>query len=212
MQQQGKLNDGKTLDYAKGLFIGSYRGLPTVRHGGAWGGYRAELLRFPQQHFSVACLCNVSNANPEKRAEQVAGVYLANVMKPERSASRGLVTKETTVTLTPVQLAAVMGAYRNSEEGNVARVIVVKGNLEVELCGSIFTLHALTPTRFVPVGFPEDIALTFDLARPIAVMKVTGDQLLAADYQKIREFRPSEDELAATRAITEAMNSQSFIA
>jgi hypothetical protein len=122
------------------------------------------LLRFPQQHFSVACLCNLSNANPEKRAEQVAGVYLENVMKPERSASRGLVTKETTVTLTPMQLAAVMGAYRNSEEGNVARVMLVKGNLEVELYGGIFTLHALTPTRFVPVGFPEEVALIFDLS------------------------------------------------
>jgi hypothetical protein len=31
-----------------------YRGLATVDHGGADAGYRADLLRFPQQHFSVA--------------------------------------------------------------------------------------------------------------------------------------------------------------
>ncbi|HLY19426.1 MAG TPA: serine hydrolase domain-containing protein, partial [Bryobacteraceae bacterium] len=56
--QRGKLNNGKELDYASGLVHGKYRGLPTVDHGGADAGYRADLIRFPEQHFSVACLCN----------------------------------------------------------------------------------------------------------------------------------------------------------
>src|SRR5216684_9118175 len=64
VQEQGQLNGGKVLDYAKGLFIQDYRGLRTVSHGGSWGGYRAELLRFPEQHFSVACLCNLGSARP----------------------------------------------------------------------------------------------------------------------------------------------------
>ena len=80
IQDPGKLNNGKTLDYAKGLFIGEYRGLRFVDHGGSWGGYRAQLLRFPEQHFSVACLCNLANANPEKRARQVADVFLGSEM------------------------------------------------------------------------------------------------------------------------------------
>ncbi len=83
IQEQGKLNGGKVLDYAKGLFIADYRGLHTVSHGGAWGGYRAELLRFPEQHFSVACLCNRGDANPSRRAHQVADVYLSSLMKPK---------------------------------------------------------------------------------------------------------------------------------
>src|SRR6267143_334462 len=82
IQERGKLNNGKVLDYAKGLRLRDYRGLQTVSHGGAWGGYRAELLRFPEQHFSVACLCNVGNANPTKRAHEVADVYLGSLMQP----------------------------------------------------------------------------------------------------------------------------------
>jgi CubicO group peptidase (beta-lactamase class C family) len=81
MQEPGKLNNGKSLDYAKGLFVGNYRGLRFVDHGGSWGGYRAQLLRFPEQHFSVACLCNVGNADPDKRAHRVADIYLADAMK-----------------------------------------------------------------------------------------------------------------------------------
>ena len=54
--QCGKLNSGKDLDYAFGLVHGMYRGLATVDHDGADAGYRADLLRFPQLHFSAACL------------------------------------------------------------------------------------------------------------------------------------------------------------
>ncbi len=62
--QRGKLNNGKELDYAAGLEHGKYRGLRTIDHGGGDAGYRADLLRFPDQHFSVACLCNKGEINP----------------------------------------------------------------------------------------------------------------------------------------------------
>src|SRR5467141_1297659 len=88
IQERGKLNNGNVLEYAKGLFVQDYRGLHTVSHGGSWGGYRAELLRFPDQHFSVACLCNVGNAGPTRRARQVADVYLAGLMKPREISER----------------------------------------------------------------------------------------------------------------------------
>jgi CubicO group peptidase (beta-lactamase class C family) len=87
VQEPGKLNNGKTLDYAKGLFVGKYRGLRFVDHGGSWGGYRAQLLRFPEQHFSVACLCNLGTANAEKRAHEIADVFLASEMKEPKPAS-----------------------------------------------------------------------------------------------------------------------------
>src|SRR2546427_3251769 len=83
IQEQGTLNSGKVLDYAKGLRVEDYRGLRTVSHGGAWGGYRAELLRFPEQHFSVACLCNLGSARPSNRDQRVSDVYLASLMKPK---------------------------------------------------------------------------------------------------------------------------------
>lgn len=82
LQVQGHLNSGELIDYAAGLVIGKYRGLVTVDHGGADAGYRADLLRFPDQHFSVACLCNLSTANPSdlyrlwhrrRRAELLVG-------------------------------------------------------------------------------------------------------------------------------------------
>jgi CubicO group peptidase (beta-lactamase class C family) len=118
IQEPGKLNNGKTLDYAKGLFVGGYRGLRFVAHGGSWGGYRAQLLRFPEQHFSVACLCNLASANPEKRAHEIADVFLAGEMKepkPTSAAGRPNRQKKESVSLGSDQSRAYSGNFRSDE-------------------------------------------------------------------------------------------------
>ncbi len=134
VQEQGKLNTGKVLDYAKGLFIQDYRGLHTVGHGGSWGGYRAELLRFPEQHFSVACLCNLGSARPSNRAHRVAEVYLASLMKPKDTNKETLEKPEkvqTPVSLTAEQLKSYQGDYWSDELGVAYRLGIVDGKLKV---------------------------------------------------------------------------------
>src|SRR6266849_3799931 len=119
IQEQGKLNSGKVLDYAKGLVITNHRGLRTVSHGGSWGGYRAQLMRFPEQHFSVACLCNAGNADPSKRAAEVADIYLGSVMKAkgakkdEEEAEEKEQKEQAGVALKTEQLQGYAGDYRS---------------------------------------------------------------------------------------------------
>src|SRR5439155_10486882 len=62
--ERGKLNNGEQLDYAFGLVIGRYRGLATVDHAGGDAGYRSDMIRFPEQHFTVACVCNLAGSDP----------------------------------------------------------------------------------------------------------------------------------------------------
>ncbi len=83
LETPGVLNDGQQTTYGMGLIPASYRGLPTLEHNGALFGYRADILRFPDQKFTVACLCNVSNADPEGRSRKVADLYLKDEMKPD---------------------------------------------------------------------------------------------------------------------------------
>jgi len=132
IQERGKLNNGKVLDYAKGLRLQDYRGLQTVSHGGAWGGYRAELLRFPEQHFSVACLCNVGDAGPTRRAQQVADIYLGSLMKPKENKSTGRENKEKSeIALDTDQLRNYSGEYWSEELGVVYRLGVTDGRIKV---------------------------------------------------------------------------------
>jgi CubicO group peptidase (beta-lactamase class C family) len=136
IQERGKLNNGKVLDYAKGLSIGEYRGLPTVSHGGSWGGYRAELLRFPEQHFSVACLCNLGNENPTKRAHAVADVYLAALLKPKgeqkKEGDEERKKKKESINLTAAQLQPYAGDYWSEELGVSYRMAIAGTQLKLE--------------------------------------------------------------------------------
>jgi len=132
LQERGKLDNGKVLDYAKGLSLQDYRGLHTVSHGGSWGGYRAELLRFPDQHFSVACLCNVGNAGPTRRAHQVADIYLGNLMKPRESKPKESDNKEKTETaVSQEELKDYSGEYWSEELGVAYRLGVADGRIKV---------------------------------------------------------------------------------
>ena len=89
LQTPAHLNDGKAIAYAWGLEIGTYRGLPIVEHGGSLHGYRAELIRFPSQHTSVAILCNHSGIAPSELARRVADVVLQTEFREPAGGGRG---------------------------------------------------------------------------------------------------------------------------
>ena len=76
MHTEGLLNSGESSGYAFALNNGTYKGLRTVSHGGALAGYRAQLMRFPDQNFSVIILANRGDANPTQLSYQVADVLL----------------------------------------------------------------------------------------------------------------------------------------
>jgi CubicO group peptidase (beta-lactamase class C family) len=93
LETPGTLNDGNKIAYGMGLIPGNYRGLPTIEHNGSAFGYRDDIIRFPEQKFTVICLCNISNANPEERSREIADIYLKSKMQPD-SISIAAVDKE----------------------------------------------------------------------------------------------------------------------
>jgi CubicO group peptidase (beta-lactamase class C family) len=142
---RGVLTNGDTLDYAFGLTIGQYRGLRTVRHGGALMGFRAELLRFPDQRFSVITLCNLGSINPGPLALQVATAWLEedmSAMPPPAPVVTG--TRRSDPAWRPFDetLDAVAGQYHSDE---------VLATYRIERTTDGITLHrplrAPTPLR-----------------------------------------------------------------
>jgi hypothetical protein len=89
LQKPTRLNGTDSIPYALGLTIGTLRGLRTLSHSGAYGGYRATYLRFPDQRVGVITLCNLANA-PLNIAQQVGTVILGPLMGPQDVASLDL--------------------------------------------------------------------------------------------------------------------------
>ncbi len=174
MLERGKLNSGEKLAYASGLVIGTYRGLNTVDHGGADAGYRADLIRFPDQHFSAACLCNLATANPSDLTRKVAEIYLAKEMKPEEAAKAD---DSKPVELTAPQMQARVGTYGNvKDEDDFVRWVIKDGKLQV---GNLdeedtYPVKALSESRFHLLISPVDF--TFLATKPAAPASFTIKQ------------------------------------
>ncbi len=57
--------------------------MKTVAHGGAWGGFRAQLIRVPEFRFSAVVLCNLGSSNPDEPARKLIDLYLAGFLEPQ---------------------------------------------------------------------------------------------------------------------------------
>ena len=68
--------------------VGPTRACREVSHSGSTAGYRAHLTRFPEQHVSVAVLCNVSSGNATQYAQTVAEMYLGDAIKAMTTTAR----------------------------------------------------------------------------------------------------------------------------
>lgn len=89
MTRRGVLSSGDTIEYARGLRVDRYRGLRRISHGGAFVGYRAGMMRFPEQHFSTVALCNRADAGPMEKLGAVAEIYLDSVMTSSEEGEAG---------------------------------------------------------------------------------------------------------------------------
>jgi len=183
------------IDYAAGLVHGMYRGLATVDHSGSDAGYRADLLRFPEQHFSVACLCNKGGINPSQLNLKVADLYLAKELKEAAPAKPAVKP----VVLSPEQLRQYAGLYWKKDDERLIRVALTNGKLLWS--ASAAPGQELTPTSgnqfqsmAAPITFTFDRAASGaawrmsmqregqakpDLFEPVAEPNLTSDQLRA---------------------------------
>lgn len=69
-----KLNNGTTHPYGFGWGFGDVNGNRIIEHGGAWQGFKAHIVRFPDKKISVIVLANLAQANPGSIAHGIAGI------------------------------------------------------------------------------------------------------------------------------------------
>lgn len=163
MHTRGKLNDGKELDYAFALSIGSYKGLKTVGHGGALGGYRSALIRFPKQNFSVICLSNLSTFNPSKLCRQVADIYLADQFKEDKAKIKSKPAEKVKfIKLSEEKIKAKVGDYIQPETGRIIRLFYKAGKLNFRGTRQNYPLRAVSETEFRFEEAPARVVIKFE--------------------------------------------------
>ena len=163
----GRLNNGTTLEYASGLTVPMYLGVRTIRHGGAWAGYRAEMLRFPDQRTTVIVLANLGDSNPSALANAVADIVLEKELKPlPAAAASNPATTAGSEKLTDVQTKLVEGLYWEAKSDRLRRVAVTDGKAKyirgiIDGPGASTPLVATGERSLRLVGIPQVIELVF---------------------------------------------------
>lgn len=190
LHTQGILNSGRTIPYALGLMIADYRGVRRVSHGGAWAGYRAELMRFPEQHTSVAVLCNLGTSAPSARAARVADILLASQLTPASPIASPSTSRADSVkapprpTLTALQLQQYTGQFVVPELDVVLTVAIDSTGLTIRPpSGDAAFFRPATPESF---SSDQGLSVVFTRGRD---RRVTGFVLDAGRVRGIAAVR-----------------------
>lgn len=180
MQTQGALNNGKQIEYALGLFISRYRGLPIVAHDGANFGYRTALLRFPQQKFSVVCLCNLATSNPGRLSYQVADAYLEGQLAPEAKPEASA----------RVDVQPFAGWYRNIESHSALQLSAADG--DVVALGTHFK-----PRDANHFAASPGAEIIFDRAQNAGTrLTLAFEDAAPQVFERFEPLKPSKEDLA----------------
>lgn len=148
IQTSGTLkNSNEKIDYAFALNISRYKGLKTISHGGALGGYRSYMIRFPEQNFSVICLANLNTINAIKLCRQISDIYLADQFKTEKPEDKLQKTKKM-IKLSKEELKEKAGIYVRSGSGEIIRVFVKDGKLFSRIRNRNYPLEAVSKAIF----------------------------------------------------------------
>jgi hypothetical protein len=193
----GTLNNGEELDYAFGLGIGDYKGLKMISHGGAFVGFRADMIRFPGQKFSVICLANLSRVNPSQLARKVADVYLAGQFKEKAAKKEKTPAKPQFIKLPEAELKEKTGAFRNPETGTIWRISLIKGQLEVYTFLYRFAISPVSKKKFISINARMALEIEFDTQTKIKpmIIRVKRDGREPYTLEPVLLVSPSAEEL-----------------
>ncbi|WP_374470716.1 serine hydrolase domain-containing protein [Phenylobacterium sp.] len=178
LQRPSRLNDGRVIPYARGVFVDRHYSALEVAHGGATAGYRTWLARYPEQGLSVALLCNAADANSGELGHRVVDQFLAPPM-PATSAAAPPTPAEA--------VSGRPGVYLDDRTGLVLTLSAVPEGLRVH-GGS--TLMFAGPDQFRSGG--ETYAFG-----PDGTLERRTQQGETQRFRKVAAWTPSESELAA---------------
>ena len=154
----GTLNSGERQDYAFGLVVSDYKGVKMVSHGGGFAGFRAEMIRFPDQAFSVICLANLSTINPSRLARQVAEIYLGDQFEMDEKDA----IEARFIELSTAVLENKIGVYKSATTGMIVEISIQDGKLFAEMFGESIPISPVTEMDFATVNAPYDAKIKFE--------------------------------------------------
>ncbi|RYG18026.1 MAG: class A beta-lactamase-related serine hydrolase, partial [Chitinophagaceae bacterium] len=188
LEEPAKLNNGRQLTYARGLFNETYFGNKEVWHTGAASGYKSWLGRFPTLGLSISIMCNAGDeSNGTRYAERIVELLNGPIAKgPDPT----LLTDTAGLDLTEKT-----GVYMNEKTGDLLR-LAIEGKRFRVVGGP--ALSPLKTNSFARVGkivsfmSGDEFKLNFIGKDQVELTTMEGK---VVRYQRLQTYTPSAEEM-----------------
>jgi CubicO group peptidase (beta-lactamase class C family) len=173
------LNDGKSANYGKGLFLDTNRGLRRWQHGGNDVAHSSTFVYYPDLDAGYVVFSNYQGV-PGNLANVVADAFFGDKMTAAPATPRRVAAAAANATSAAVVPDAMLGRYAGKYEmttlgGLLLTVEMQGGQLRLQLPGqSALPLRPTTASTFEVVGAPASI--TFNASADSSVESITFHQ------------------------------------
>lgn len=187
LQEQATLNNGRKLNYGRGLHVTHYPGVTLVSHSGGGGGYSVWSGFSPNHGLSVAVLCNTDAMGTSALAHRVADLFLPPPTTPDPGP----------VAVPGVDVAGRAGLFFSERAAEPLRLTVNRGRLTAD--GGL-VLVPVSTDRFRPqranLNFrsQDEFELTFRSNDEFELKSMEGQ---VTRYVRAQPFVPTADDLQA---------------
>lgn len=197
LQEPATLNNGRKLNYARGLMLAANYAGRVLWHGGGAAGYRSALSRYPEQGLSIAILCNAGESADNRTA--FAGRIFDLFVSPTgtRPAAPSARAGAGGTAVEGLDVNSKAGLFFNEGTGEPLRLIARNGRLGVVGGGP---LVAVTRNRFRnPRGSlafmsQDEFELNFLSQDRFELKSMEGN---TTRYRRARPYAPTVAELTA---------------
>jgi len=164
------------MDYAFGMWRNEYKGLPVIKHSGNMTGYRAQIVSFPEQKFTVIALCNNTAIFPSVIVEKFADIYLDGQLKPDvASQKKAAESLPEVIALSEKDAVRYAGFYASPETGVVFKLSLKDGKLiNSGLLRNETPVMPISENRFLMVAGADkyELILVFNKSSAISEIKL----------------------------------------
>ncbi len=185
LQTLDSLNNGNKNDYAFGIRIGDYEGITSIGHGGSIGGFRSNVITYPDKELSIVIVTNFSAGSPDQKTNAISEIIFGETENEESTRSTSEIK---TIRIPKKVLANYEGSYWSDAEIVVRKIYLRNDTLR-------YFRSEKNESPIVPVGkdefqmlnVPDKIIIKFEIIESQKSMITTVNEQEPSTY---REFEP----------------------
>lgn len=199
IQEPTTLNNGRTLNYARALYVDADRDGRRVWHTGGAAGYSTFLGGYPERGLAIATTCNLDGGSSRATAP-VLNLFLPP-MPDESVAGAGSAAAGTkggeSAAAAEVDLSGRAGLFFDEETGQPLQLVVNNGRLGIAGGGPLMTMSSdrfRNPGRSPHFMSQDEFELRFLSDDELELTSMEGE---TTRYRRARGWAPTAAELSA---------------